>query len=213
MTDIRKKQDDKTALYREQARIRAGSTVRRLVKENDLYIMWSLSYAADVIDRDRALNDFKNFVKRLNYQLGEKIPYVAVVEVQKKRQARTGKAVLHFHMAIDRYIKKEQLQQIWKHGNVFFTNFKDTKERISGSVQSVAGYMSKYLKKDMEDNPEMAGRKMYLNSHGLRRPIKGHGIVTDHDAQEMQNKSVYINEIKEGIIFGITNLENLSDAS
>jgi len=209
LTDINKNQQVKTALYREQARIRAGSTVRRLVKANNLYIMWSLTYAAEVIDREKALYDFKKFMLRLNYQLGEKIPYVAVIEVQRKREAKTGKPVLHFHMAIDRYIAKKQLQEIWGHGNVFFTNFKDSKERISGTVESVAGYMSKYLKKDMQDNPEMAGRKMYLNSKGLKRPNKGHGIITADEAKDIQNSSEYTREIKDGVTFGILNAKKL----
>jgi hypothetical protein len=186
-------------MYREQARTRAGSNIRKLVKENNLYIMWSLTYGLEVENRDAALKDFKKFIQRLNYNLGAKIPYVAVIEVQKKREKRTGKSVLHFHMAIDRYIEKKKLQEIWGHGNVFFTKFKDSKEIVSGDKNSVAFYLSKYLKKDMQDNPNLAGRKMYLCSQGLKRPNKGYGVLTIEDIEEIKRDSKKEYEIAEGI--------------
>lgn len=186
-------------LYRNQARARAGSMVRKLIKENNLHIMWSLSYGLEIEDRDIALSDFKRFIQRLNYYLGVNIPYIAVIEIQKRRQKRTGKKVLHFHMAIDRFIKKKDLQDIWGHGNVFFTKFKDSGEVVSGNKNSVAHYLSKYLKKDMEDNPNIAGKKMYLSSKGLKRPEKGHGILTIEGMEEIQKEAALTHEIEKGV--------------
>lgn len=164
-------------LYREQARNRAGQTIGHLVDENDLSKMWTLTYAKEVNDRDQALNDFKLFMKRLNYHLDKKVPYVAVIEVQREREKKTGKAVLHFHLATDnRYIEKSKFQEIWGHGNVRFSTYKDGRT-IPGDRKAVATYMSKYLKKDMQDNPDLAGRKMYLASKGLKRPPRTNGIL------------------------------------
>ncbi len=170
---------EKKELYREQARNRAGQSVSHLIYENSLTKMWTLTYEKEITDRKQALDDFKKFVMRLSYNLQKKIDYVAVIEVQKKRQEKTGKAVLHFHMAMRNfYIEKEYFQQLWGHGNVRFSTFADGR-RIPNSKQAVATYMSKYLKKDMIDNPKLAGQKMYLNSQGLKRPPKGHGILED----------------------------------
>jgi hypothetical protein len=176
---------EKKELYRYQARIRAGSNIRQLVKENNLKYMWTLTYAADVTSRETALYDFVKFMKRLSYQIGAKIPYVAVTEVQKGRMKKTGKAVLHFHMAIDRFIDIKKLEKAWKHGYVFVSTYENGK-KISGDKNSVASYLSKYLKKDMEENPENEGKKMYLNSQGLKRPEKGHGVVTDEARNEIK---------------------------
>lgn len=180
MADKREIADDLKEIYRNQARNRAGQTIYQLVHENNLSKMWTLTYGDEAVeDRETALYDFKKFMLRLNYQLDRKIKYVAVIEVQKKRQAKYGKAVLHFHVAMeDFYIQKDKFQDIWGHGNVSYSKYKDGR-KVENDKVAVACYMSKYLKKDMVDNPDIAGKKMYLNSKGLKRPPKGNGIVSD----------------------------------
>lgn len=198
--------EEKKELYRYQARIRAGSTIRQLVKENNLRYMWTLTYRNDVTSRDEALNDFILFVKRLSYALGKKIDYVAVIEVQKKRKEKTGKAVLHFHMATNLFIKHELMEEKWRHGYVYVSTYTDGK-KIQGK-NDVGSYLSKYLKKDMEENPELAGKKMYLNSRGLRRPNKGHGVATDEDKEEVAQVAKNF-EIAEGITGSSLNIKEL----
>jgi len=44
--------------------------------------------------------DFKKFIKRLNYAVGDKVQYVAVMEIQEKRAKRYGKNVIHLHIYI-----------------------------------------------------------------------------------------------------------------
>ena len=164
--------EEKRELYRYQARNRAGQNIYYLVRENNLKKMWTLTYAENMQDRQRALRDFENFIKRLNYQIGRKINYVAVIEHQKR-------GAIHFHMAMeDFYIKKDYFQEIWTHGNVAFSTYKDGR-KIEKSKQSVAHYMMKYLKKDMKENPQLTGKKMYLNSKGLKRPPKGNGVANE----------------------------------
>lgn len=186
--DIKRQEitEEQRELYRQQARSRAGSKVYQLVRQNDLSIMWTLTYEKEVTDRAEALQDFNLFIKRLSYHLNQKIRYVAVTEVQKKRYEKTGKPVLHFHLAIDKqYINKHQLQEIWSHGVVWFSKYPDGTP-IPKDRRSVAQYLSKYLKKDMEDNPELAGRKMYLNSHGLKLPNNQNGIISDKTLNDLK---------------------------
>lgn len=186
-SDQNDKPDHLKQLYRYQARQRAGQNIYQLVHENNLSKMWSLTYGDEITDRKKALNDFMLFVKRLSYQLDKKIKYVAVMEVQKEREKKYGKPVLHFHMAMeDFYIKKSYFQDIWGHGNVYYSKYKDGR-KIDNDKVAVATYMSKYLKKDMEDNPQLAGQKMYLNSKGLNRPPKGNGIVEDEKFDTMRD--------------------------
>jgi len=175
---------DRKELYRYQARMRAGSVVRQLVKENDLKYMWTLTYKDEITNRESATNDFKNFVKRLSYVTGEKIEYVAVIEIQKKRYKKTGTPVLHFHMAINKYIKFPVIAKAWSHGWVFVSTYSDGK-KIEGK-NSISSYLSKYLKKDMEENQQFEGKKMYLNSRGLKRPNRGHGVASETEREELQ---------------------------
>lgn len=183
--------------YRKQARYRAGRNIYDLVEENNLVKMWTLTYGEEAVtDRKQALNDFKKFMKRLRYNLNRKIPYVAVMEVQKEREKKYGEPVLHFHIAMeDFYIKKAYFQEIWKHGNVRYSTFKDGR-KIPKNKTAVATYMSKYLKKDMKDTPELEGQKMYLTSKGLKKPPKGHGIA-DKKIKEVINNTCRKYEIKD----------------
>ena len=109
------KTEEKKDLYRYQARIRAGSTVRKLVKENNLCYHWTLTYAENMKDRARAVSDFKTFIKRLNYrvrtQTMPKVPYVAVMERQKR-------GAIHFHFVTSVYIDVHMLEDAWGHGFV-----------------------------------------------------------------------------------------------
>lgn len=197
MEEQREITEERKELYRYQARHRAGQKIFHLVHENELSKMWTMTYGDEAVtDRKQALNDFKKFIKRLSYKLDKKIKYVAVMEIQKQREKKTGKAVLHFHMAMeDFYIKKSDFQEIWGHGNVSFSRYKDGR-KIENSKTAVATYMCKYLKKDMEDNEQMAGQRMYLNSKGLKRPPKGNGIVDEEKFNTMRN-SGFGYEIKD----------------
>lgn len=191
MEDQRELPEERKELYRYQARNRAGQNIYHLIHENDLSKMWTLTYGEEeVTDRKQALKDFKKFIQRLNYKLDKKIKYIAVMEVQKEREKKYGKPVLHFHMAMeDFYIKKSYFQEIWGHGNVSYSKYKDGR-KIENNKVAVASYMSKYIKKDMEDNEQLAGQKMYVNSKGLKRPPKGNGIGEDELFNRMESDSL-----------------------
>lgn len=205
-TDKSQVSEERKELYRYQARLRAGSNIRQLVKENNLGYMWTLTYKADVSDREQALYDFKKFILRLNYHLKSKIPYVAVTEVQKKRYKRTGTPVLHFHMAIDRYIDFDLLTETWAHGYVYVSKY-ESGQKIEGK-DDISKYLSKYLKKDMEDNPQLEGKKLYLNSKGLKRPNKGHGVATKEEKNEITSVTGSY-EIAEGVSGSSVNMNKI----
>lgn len=170
------KTDEKKELYRYQARMRAGSTVRKLVKENNLCYHWTLTYAENMEDRTRAVRDFKTFVQRLNYRARTptipKVPYVAVMERQKR-------GAIHFHFATSVYIDVHMLEAAWGHGFVKV-------EKHSGELDKVSGYLSKYLKKEMEKQ-DINGekQKLYFNSKGLKRPAKGNVCLSDEKARDV----------------------------
>jgi len=157
----------------ERALRRAKAVVRQKIIANNLCYHWTVTYSIEQENRQEAIDDFKNFIKRLGYHTGEKINYVAVMEIQKKRQKRTGKAVIHFHIAIDKRICKYKFQEVWSHGVTWVTPYLDdyVKEgQASGELLKVAGYLTKYFAEDFEHVKNM--KKRYLCSQGLRNPSK-----------------------------------------
>jgi hypothetical protein len=166
----------------ERARIRAGSTVRELIKANELDKHWVLTYAAAVTDRQQATSDFKRFIERLNYKLsGDNIPYVAVLEIQEERAEKYNVRVWHFHLATNQYIKHSIMLKAWGHGGV------RVKKHETGT-DGVASYLTKYLKKDMEKY-ETAEKKRYLCSKGLKRAEKDTVFLDSYQKQELIDKS------------------------
>jgi hypothetical protein len=168
----------------ERARIRAGSTVRELIKANELDKHWVLTYAVPVIERAQATKDFVNFIQRLNYKLsGNNIPYVAVLEIQEERAEKYGDKVWHFHLATNRYIKHSIMLKAWGHGGV------RVKKHETGT-DGVASYLTKYLKKDMEKY-EAAEKKRYLCSKGLKRAEKDIVFLDNYQKIDLIEKSEY----------------------
>lgn len=145
-------------------RIRAGSRVRELIILNNLRYHWILTYkeASEGENVDFVKADINRFIKRLRRnKKGERLPYVAVLEIQEERYIKHGERVWHIHLAIDTYVKHDEIECYWGKGYVYV-------QKHTGNLQLVAGYLAKYLKKDMAkyDIPE---KKRYLCSQGLIR--------------------------------------------
>lgn len=96
---------------------RAKTKLRRLTNHNlgkykhkDKFV--TLTFKENVIDRKYANLEFIKFIKRLRTRF-QGVQYVAVIEKQKR-------GAIHFHVVIYNlpYIKKDELQRIWRHGFV-----------------------------------------------------------------------------------------------
>ncbi len=175
-----KKDEDTKRKYQRQSAIRAGTRIRELVLANGLRYLWTLTYRDEVTDRCQVAKDFTLFVMRLSYALGEKVHYVAVIEVQEKRAAKTGKDILHMHMAVNGYIEKEVMERTWGHGYTFVS-------KHSEDILRVAGYMSKYVKKGFEDERvRVKEKKRYFNSKGLIRPERQALYMSDEEVREIE---------------------------
>jgi len=166
--------------YQQQSAIRAGTRIRELVLANDLRYLWTLTYGEPVTDRQQVAQDFKKFIKRLNYALGDKVKYVAVMEIQEKRAKRSGKNVLHLHMAVNRYIDKVEVFELaWGHGYTFVSEH-------SEQILKVASYMAKYVKKGFNDPRVRAGeKKRYFCSQGLVRPERKAMYLTGEEIERV----------------------------
>ena len=164
---------------------RSALKLRRLINcntgEKDLFV--TLTYKENQEDIKKGKEDFKNFIKRWNYQRKkqkeEALKYVYVVEFQKR-------GAVHFHCIFFNvgYINKKKLAALWGKGFV--------KVNKIDHVDNVGSYVVKYMEKDLVDD-RLKNSDLYGRSKGnLNTPI----IIKD--PQEiallegtLENKCVY----------------------
>lgn len=171
----------------------------------------TLTFKEDITDLRQANAMFTDFMKRLSYHhFGVRknvIKYLAVPELQgKEGWVRENKGVWHFHVVLFNCPftsnKKEHgrpLESIWGNGFVFINALKRGKNGKDVDGAYVAGYITKYMTKEIEyslENREMKlkkndkikevydfdtheklglkGMKRYQASRGLKKPQRGY---------------------------------------
>lgn len=187
-TDEKKKKENQ-----ERANQRAGSKIRELILRNNLKYHWTFHYGDDVEDREQASYDFMKFMQRLNYHYKKKInddkvmptmPYVAVMEIQPERKRKYGKEVIHFHVALDRYLPFWDIHKIWGHGGAWVTPY-------SGDIMQVASYMTKYVKKVKEDEQvREEEQKRYFRSRYLKEAEKEQSMMSESEFEKLKEKAL-----------------------
>lgn len=145
---------------------RAGVSFKRLVLANlggdDHPILASLTYAENVTEIRRALEDFRTFAKSMRGSFGEKIRYIAVPEFQKR-------GAVHFHALFwglpsdmaERERHTRVVATLWKRGFVDLV-------QTDGS-QKLSTYLAKYMVKGFLD-PRLFRHKAYYFSRNCLRP-------------------------------------------
>lgn len=143
-----------------QAALKLRRLINCNVAENDLFI--TLTYKENLEDVKKGKEDFKNFIKRWNYQRKKKkekpLKYIYVVEFQKR-------GAVHFHCIFFNvgYIKKKELSDLWGLGFVKVNKIEH--------VDNVGAYVVKYMQKDLVDD-RLVNSDLYGRSRGnLEEPI------------------------------------------
>jgi hypothetical protein len=183
---------------RQDSMTRAKQRLRRVINANiDQYGVSSkfvtLTYSENMEDIKSGNDDFKKFVKRLNYKLGIKLKYSVVIEFQKR-------GAIHYHMIAYNlpYIRNKQLKDIWRHGWVRVNKI--------DHLTNVGAYVTKYMTKANED-PRLRERKSYFNSRGLKQPIETK-LYDDKEKeglrQDLQEKLTYSTEFHNDHLGTIT---------
>lgn len=127
----------------------------------------TLTFKENITDLTFSHEEFKKFIKRLEYKQGKKLKYLAVIEFQ-------NRGAIHYHCLINfDYIPHEELQNIWGNGFVFITSI--------SHVDNLGAYLVKYMTKD-NDDIRLRGKKGYLASRNLKRPE----TISNHDLSEFQ---------------------------
>lgn len=175
--------------YKMQSMWRARNMIRRLVLSNFnnnskfVTLTFDPKKANFLSDIERCNNEYKKFIKRLNYSTGTKIKYLTVIEYQKNGNP-------HYHMVCDlSYFPVSKLIHVWNWGSVSIRNIE--------KVDNVGAYIIKYMVKDF--NKKFANHPLYLRSRGLLSPRVSYHSAKNanvlHPALKL-SKPVYKNEYK-----------------
>lgn len=175
--------DDKES-NREKVLSRARKDLRRIINSNiQAYSKFlTLTFADNVQDLDYANNEFKKFIKRVNYHYGVKVKYSVVIEFQKR-------GAIHYHALLYNLTDKldvKKLTDIWGNGFIKINSI--------NNVDNVGAYVCKYMTKT--DDERLLGRKMYFNSRGLNKPteIKESSLVDALVGSLQDNSLTYENK-------------------
>lgn len=159
--------DEDKDINREKVLSRARKDLRRLINANiqKHSKFLTLTFRDNVQDLDYANNEFKKFIKRLNYHYKIKVKYSTVIEFQKR-------GAIHYHCVLYNLTQKVDvgvLQDIWGQGFIKINSI--------DNVDNVGAYVCKYMTKT--EDKRLVGRKMYFNSRGLNKPqeIKESALV------------------------------------
>lgn len=137
--------------------------IARLVDENfDKNTKFlTLTFKENIQDIDTTNDEFKKFIKRLNYQIFKtkksQIKYLATWEKQKR-------GAIHYHIILFSfpYVPHEYLMDIWGHG-LLWINKIDV-----DAAENRGRYVSKYFDKDLDIKEHK--KKAFFKSQNLKLP-------------------------------------------
>lgn len=144
-----------------------------------------------------ANNEFKKFVKRLNYYLYKdkknRLKYISVIEFQdgkRIKDERDPRGVIHYHIVLFNmpYVPQNVLQDMWENGIVDI--------RKATDYNDLGSYITKYMTKSSNDT-RLKGEKSYFKSRGLKQPIEIFDIKKIEELQfSLSDKLTYINKFE-----------------
>ncbi|MDF9409160.1 hypothetical protein L7E55_12470 [Pelotomaculum isophthalicicum JI] len=137
---------------------KARGNVRRRIKKYKLIRKWELTFADNIQEVKEADYYFRNFMKRINRRFPG-FKYVATREFQDKN----GRGAVHYHIAVNMFIPKKELDEIWGQGFTWVRAY--IKDEKAGR-KNIYNYLTKYLTKYSNDE-RLKGYHLYLCSQGL----------------------------------------------
>jgi hypothetical protein len=151
------------------------------------------TFAKSITDFQQANRLYSKFTQRFNYQLFRTkkviLQYLTVPEIQEKRRARTGKAVIHYHTIYFNlpFIKQsyDTISKLWKQG---FIN----QQTIQGEIQNLTGYLTKYITKQ----GHIPNSKSYFTSNNLVRPTLYRNTDTINNLLPTNHKPIFTKTFK-----------------
>lgn len=146
----------------------------------------TLTFKENITDIDYANQEFKKFIKRLNYRLFKtkraKLKYIAVWELQKR-------GAIHYHIILFSlpYIPQKKLKELWPLGSV------NIKKISVDKKENIGRYISKYFEKNIDNQDYLL---KYMNK---KRVFKSKNLKIPHVSYELNDKLKEFNP--EDILF------------
>lgn len=164
-----------------RAQARAKGEIRRKCLSIGADHLVTLTYRNNVEDRDRVLTDLER-LRRMLSRIGYPMPYVAVLECQKR-------GAIHPHLAVRGFQDIRLLRRCWykivgkAQGQVNVRG-----PRPGTSPVKLARYLSKYISKDLDSQPREFEEHRYFCSLGIAVPTEQYQIVLQRHARRAEGK-------------------------
>ena len=168
-----------------RAQARAKGEIRRKCLSIQADHLVTLTYRDNVEDRDRVLTDLER-LRRMLSRIGYPMPYVAVLECQKR-------GAIHPHLAVRGFQDIRLLRRCWykivgkAQGQVNVRG-----PRPGTSPVKLARYLSKYISKDIDSQPREFEEHRYFCSLGIAVPTEQYQIVLTRNAREAESKLFFL---------------------
>lgn len=208
-----KKEKESPESIRTRAASRARRTVRRLCNTNELYYMYTLTFAVEhptyfrgekpfslvevetTKDRDKVISYWKAFARKMRRKCEKKantFRYIAVIERHTGKKAEDDtvkKDCFHVHFVSDLHFPKRLIQHAWNHGLCNVSDWrKGRKKRDLDKTDSLppVDNPGAYLSKYIGKDAEEAetNRKSYWASQNLLKPFRISGADVKALAKE-----------------------------
>lgn len=168
-----------------RARARATGVIRRKCLTIKADHLVTLTYRDNVENRERVLTDLDR-LRRMLSRSGYSMPYVAVLECQKR-------GAIHPHLAVRGIQDIRLLRRCWykivgkAQGQVNVRG-----PRPGSSPVKLARYISKYISKDIDSQPREFEEHRYFCSLGITVPTERYQIVLCRNAREAESKLFFL---------------------
>jgi hypothetical protein len=164
-----------------RAHARATGEIRRKCLSIGADHLVTLTYRENVEDRERVLTDLER-LRRMLSRGGYSMPYVAVLECQKR-------GAIHPHLAVRGFQDIRLLRRCWyKIVGKALGQVNVRGPRPGTSPVKLARYLSKYISKDIDNQPREFEEHRYFCSLGIAVPTEHYQIVLDRNARDAESK-------------------------
>jgi len=162
-----------------RAQARAKGEMRRKCLAIGADHLVSLTYRANMQDRERALVDLDR-LRRMLARSGYPMPYVAVLECQQR-------GAIHLHLGVKGFQDVRLLRRCWyKIVGKAKGQINVRGPRQGRSPVKLARYLSKYISKDIDNLPREFGEHRYFCSLGIVVPTEKYQIVLMRQAKDVE---------------------------
>jgi len=164
-----------------RAQARAKGEMRRKCLAISADHLVSLTYRANMQNRERALGDLDR-LRRMLTRSGYPMPYVAVLECQKR-------GAIHLHLGVKGFQDVRLLRRCWyKIVGKAQGQINARGPRPNRSPVKLARYLSKYISKDIDALPREFGEHRYFCSLGIVVPTEQYQILLTRQAKDVERE-------------------------